>query len=149
MAQITLPTGGSIQYDYAAMGYSAPTGYYSVNLGSPDNSVAGPTMYALTRQLSERRQYTGGNYVGKTDYFGTSEIDNYDPSGNRLSKQTYTIGGGTLPSSGTNYNPPQYGQQTSTNYYDKDGSTLLESVTTGFVQNNCQVNCATVQTVSS
>ncbi|HLI86796.1 MAG TPA: hypothetical protein VKV17_23015 [Bryobacteraceae bacterium] len=108
-------------------------------------------MYTLTRQISQRELfYPAGTLIRKTTYVGGNEVDEYDGSGKLLAKETYTIAnGGTLPSSGTNYNAPQYNQQPATTYYDKDGTTVLESVSTIYTQNSCEVNCSTVQTVTT
>jgi YD repeat-containing protein len=136
VAQITLPTGGVIQYDYST--------------SSNSWSASPATMYLLTRPVSGRREYLGSTLVSKTVFPSSNEIDRYDGSGNLLAKEIYTISNtGTGPTSGTNYNSWQYNQQSQVNYYDADGSTLLESVNSTYVQQNCAVNCSTVQTVKT
>jgi RHS repeat-associated protein len=137
VAQITLPTGGLIQYDYN-----------SVLTWVPDN---GYTDFLPVRTLQESRRYINGSLFARTDYLNGNEIDQYDGLGNLLAKQTYTIANtGTAPTSGTNYNAPQYNETTQVNYYDRDGSTLLESqVTTWTQSNSCQVNCSAPQQVTT
>jgi hypothetical protein len=108
-------------------------------------------MYALSRSLSQRRQYLNGTLVAETNFQSSGEIDSYDGSGNLLAKETQTIASaGTLPGSGTNYNPPQYNQRTAANYYDAGGSTLLESQALAYYQpSNCKVNCPTIETLTT
>jgi YD repeat-containing protein len=155
VAQITLPTGGVIQYDYTNAVSDGTTAFGTVDViigGQPVATQVPPAyMYALARPLKERRQYLNGNYIGKTDFPSTSEIDSYDGSGNLLAKETQTIASaGTLPSAGVNYNPAQYNQRTTANYYDAGGSTLLESQTMAYYQpSNCKTNCPTVETVTT
>ncbi|HEY7304654.1 MAG TPA: hypothetical protein VH601_11090, partial [Bryobacteraceae bacterium] len=135
VAQITLPTGGVIEYDY--------------NSSTQWVSASPAALYLLTRSLRERREKLNGAVVSRTDFPG-NEIDRYDGSNNLLAKETYTIGSvGAMPSSANNYNAWNYNQKTTINYYHKDGSTLLESQTISYAQNNCKVNCSTVQTVTT
>ncbi len=152
VAQITLPTGGVIQYSYGTNAPYSMTAPGSLYMPSYNKSITVPSayMYALSRPLTERRVYLNGVLDSRTDFPGNGEIDHYDGSNNLLAKETQTIAnGGTLPSSGTNYNAAQYNQQTTANYYDAGGSNLLETVTTAWTQQNCLVNCSTQQTVTT
>lgn len=154
VAQMTLPTGDYIQYSYASQASSGETSAGSVDLlingQEVSTTVPSAYLYALSRSLSERREYVNGAYLGKMDFPSTREIDWYNANGSLLAKQTATIASaGTLPSSGTNYNPPQYNQRATVNYYDAGGSTLLETQIMAYYQpSNCKVNCPMIETLT-
>ncbi len=157
VAQITLPTTGVIQYSYNSNVAYAMTHSESFYWAITHQVLGVPAayMYALTRQLTKRVQLLNNAPVAETDFSVSGEIDYKDPTGKWLAEKTVTItSDGTLPSSGTNYNPPQYNQVTTANYYDAGTTSgpgsLLESQSISYYQpSNCLVNCSTVQTVTT
>ncbi|MGH9436537.1 MAG: RHS repeat-associated core domain-containing protein [Terriglobia bacterium] len=152
--QITLPTGGVLQYDY-------------------QEYIQQQGMLLIALQLFERREYLQGALVSRTDFLNSVNdplyplsppfvlISYYDGTGttwgtgNLLSKMEIDVGStGTGPTSGTNYNPPQYDQTSGIIYYARDstsyaqkGTTVLTSKTLSFANGSCKVNCSTPQEV--
>lgn len=153
VAQVTLPMGGVIEYSYNENTNWATTGSGTIYYQPFNENVTVPaaSTFSLSRPLQSRKQLLNGAVISEMDFVGGNEIDWKDGSGNILAKQTYTIASsGTLASSGTNYNPPQYDETTSVTYYDASGNTVLKSQSIDYVEPlNCKTNCSTAQKVTT
>ncbi len=121
LARVVLPTGGAIEYDYAAGdgdssgGYIAPSG--------PGGAVM------IYRRLTERREYVNGgsgssSYSSKTDHVVatttggiTDTVNVYAPGGTQLSQTIHTFSGNptdVLSMTGTSCNNSLEGVETQT-----------------------------------
>ena len=137
VAKLTLPTGAVIEYDW---------------WGTDTNN----TIY---RRLIERRVYPDGTTLeGKTTYDVPSSAGNSNPivvrnktaSGTQLSVQKHYFHGDAWVESAPPYPPspplpPPYtnGREYETRFYEADGTTLLQTTTQTWDQDQAPSGCAT------
>jgi len=145
VARIELPTGGAIEYDYAA-GVDLPARYSGV-LGSPNSNKE------IYRRVSERRLYpnggSGANYARRTTYShnssdsdsyytslsqGSVTVDDRDASGTLLARTKHYYYGSPVASlflgwdSPATYGSWREGKEYQTEAFAADGTTVLRRV---------------------
>ncbi len=143
LARVELPTGGAIEYDYAA-GYDLPT-HYSGVLGSANKEIY--------RRVAESRLYpnggTGNNFERRTTYsHNSSDSDSYysslasgfvtvderDANGTLLARTKHYYYGSPVASlflgwdSPATYSSWKEGREYQTEIFAQDGTTLLRRV---------------------
>jgi RHS repeat-associated protein len=140
LARVMLPTGGAVEYDYAAgLTDGAASGVFSINFDK-----------YVYRRVTERRFYpdggTGTNYASKTTYSrpeSTTTNDGYIVSetlsntGARLERSRHYFYGSARASFGqkpTEYPGRQDGREYKTEVFDTNGTTLLRRIEHTFEQ---------------
>ena len=128
VARVVLPTGGAIEYDYAAGAGSYPSG-----------SWTGYTGWVVYRRVVERRVYpdgaTGSAYAMRTTYSRTDaecagcvKVDQFNNSGTLLTRSKHYFHGSAALSFMTG--PTEYpgwkeGKEFQSEQFASDGTTLL------------------------
>jgi RHS repeat-associated protein len=142
LARVDLPTGGTMEYDYAGGSQSDSSGvvvgYY------PGDPYLEKAVY---RRIVERRVYPDGNTLeGKTTYGIDSNptvVDHLTPAGQLLGREKHYFSGSPSATFFTGANSyPSYtdGREYKTEIFDSDGTTVLRRV-----ENNWQQGCAVSQ----
>ncbi len=139
LARVDLPTGGTIEYDYASGNPLASAGVIS------GYYPADPyTEKAIYRRVVERRVYPDSNTLeGKTTYsveFNPTVVDHLTPTGQLLGREKHYFYGSPSDTFFTGANSyPSYtdGREYKTELLDSDGSTVLRRV-----ENDWQQGCA-------
>jgi YD repeat-containing protein len=137
VARIQLPTGGAVEYDWI--------GQVTSGAGSS------PDQFFLRCILTERREYLSGatgttpsritKYTtGTAGIAGGVTVSDYDGTGTIL--QAKTIHNPVAPNwppltEAIAYDSPAVGQEPSTQYYDRDGATLLRSISRAYQERSC------------
>jgi RHS repeat-associated protein len=143
LARVVLPTGGAIEYDYAAgLTDGAASGVINVNSPYPGKEIY--------RRVVERRVYpdggTGPSYASRLTYSkpesstsnaGYVVADQYNSSGSWLGHSVHYFYGS--PRASFSQQPTQYsgwkdGREYQTTIYAADGVTPLRQVTSTFAQ---------------
>jgi RHS repeat-associated protein len=143
LARVVLPTGGAIEYDYAAgLTDGATSGVINVNSPYPGKEIY--------RRVVERRMYpdggSGAAYESRTTYSrpesttsnaGYVVADQYNSSGTWLGHSIHYFYGS--PRASFSQQPTQYsgwkdGREYQTTVYAADGVTPLRQVTSTFAQ---------------
>jgi RHS repeat-associated protein len=143
LARVVLPTGGAIEYDYAAgLTDGAASGVINVNSPYPGKEIY--------RRVVERRVYPDGgsstSYASRTTYSkpesttsnaGYVVADQYNSSGTWLGHSIHYFYGS--PRASFSQQPTQYsgwkdGREYQTTVYAADGVTPLRQVTSTFAQ---------------
>jgi RHS repeat-associated protein len=141
LARVVLPTGGAIEYDYAA---GLTDGAASGELGGNDGNKH------IYRRVVERRVYPdGGSGIGyasrmnysrpesSTSNAGYVDSDQYDSAGNLLTRSLHYFYGSARDSfkqQPTDYPGWEDGREYQTIVYAADGTTALRQVTNTFAQ---------------
>ncbi|MDX6501148.1 MAG: hypothetical protein QOG23_4408 [Blastocatellia bacterium] len=139
LARVDLPTGGTIEYDYASGNQSDSSG---VITGSyPGDPYTEKNVY---RRVVERRVYPDSNTLeGKTTYsidFNPAVVDHLTPAGQLLGREKHYFYGGPTQSFWAGANSyPNYSdaREYKTEIFDSDGTTVLRRV-----ENDWQQGCA-------
>jgi RHS repeat-associated protein len=140
LARVVLPTGGAIEYDYAAgLTNGAASGVITANFDK-----------AVYRRVTERRVYpdggSGAGYASRMTYsrpettttnLGYVITDQYDSNGALLNRSSHYFNGS--PRASFAQLPTQYpgwkdGREYQTVMYAADGTTPLKQVNTTFAQ---------------
>ncbi len=143
LARVVLPTGGAMEYDYAA-GLTDGAADGVINIQSP---YPGKEIY---RRIIERRIYpdggSGSNFATRMTYSrpetttsnaGYVVADQFDANGTRLNRSQHYFYGS--PRASFSQQPTQYsgwqdGREYQTTVYAADGTTALRQVTNTFSQ---------------
>jgi hypothetical protein len=143
LARVVLPTGGAIEYDYAA-GLTNGVASGVINVSSPY------PVKEIYRRVVERRVYpdggSGTGYATRMTYsrpetttsnLGYVTTDQYDSNGALLSRSNHYFYGS--PRASFSQQPTQYpgwkdGREYQTTVYASDGTTPLRQVVNTFVQ---------------
>ncbi len=138
VARVELPAGGAVEYDWVGDHYTIPGG------------VAAPNQNFLRCLLTQRREYlhTSDSTPSRVTTFSTGPsgpaggvtVSDYDGTGTvLLAKTIHSVVAGPFPPSTDpiDYDPPTVGQEPSTQYYDRDGATLLRQVGRTYQERSC------------
>jgi RHS repeat-associated protein len=152
LARVELPTGGAIEYDYAAgLAGLILHNYITGQIAESFSGVTGAgESFAVYRRVVERRVYVNGSTLeGKTIYsrpesfngqiqnLGYVEVDSRDPAGTLLSRSRHYFYGSanaSLSKGALDYPAWRDGREYQTESYDSNGTTLLQRVSTEWEQ---------------
>jgi RHS repeat-associated protein len=151
VARVELPTGGAIEYDYAA-GVELPPRYSGV-LGSPNSNKE------IYRRVTERRLYPNGGsgtgYARRTTFSrnssdsdsyytslsqGSVTVDERDSGGTLLARTKHYYYGSPAKSLFIGWDSPavygswQEGKEYQAEAFDSDGTTVLRRITSDWQQ---------------
>ena len=134
LARVELPTGGAIEYDWAA----------GIPGGPASGATGGGSGQIVYRRIVSRRVYAdGSNLTSKMTIsrpnYGDSyvEVDTFDGSGNRLRRDRhyyYEIGLEYQGAGGDGYSSWKHGKEYQTEILDADGTTVLRRTTSTWKQ---------------
>jgi RHS repeat-associated protein len=139
LARVELPTGGAIEYDYAAGVIGEPTSGF-VSGATPD----GTSVEAVYRRLTERRVYSNGttlerkttysrpeSFNGQYQNQGYVEVDSRDSANTLLTRSRqyfYGSARGSLFQGNTSYPAWKDSREFQTDSFDSNGTTLIQRV---------------------
>jgi YD repeat-containing protein len=133
VAEVILPTGGMIQYDWAGQVGS---------VGGSQVTVA-PASFSLRCYLTQRREYSNGSTLSRVTKYsspgGSVTVTDYDGNDNLQSKVSHTLATPPWPPNlrAIDYDITTAGQEPTTQYYDTNGSTLLRTISRTYQERSC------------